>query len=152
MKYKIRTNKGFTIIEVLLVLSMLFILISIFSLRINGLILYFKLKIELNELYSQFLKARQLSIINQDVYGLSFNNSENSYTLFSEKKGKIDTKKMNSGVTYFDINFRRGNIMTFKPTGTAESGHIIIGNRTGKKYKIIIYGLTGRVRYSDYET
>lgn len=146
-----KKTAGFTLIEILITISLLLIIFSVFSFQLNGWISYFKLKTDIRDLYSTLLMARQLSILNQENYEIIFNIKEKSYNLLSENGSNIQSKKLRSGIQYYKLNFKRGSIMSFTPIGTAEGGSIILNNNTGEKYILTVYSHTGRVRYSKYE-
>ena len=143
---KKRAESGFTLIETVMVVSIIFILITMFSWKINNWISYFRLKSDLRSLYSIFLTARQLAIMKQEPHGLIF--EQNRFHLFSEFNGILKTKSLSSGIKFVqDIHFGNDNKMSFKPLGTAEGGNVTLMNNFNQKYKITVYSHTGRVRF-----
>ena len=140
---------GVTLIELLLVISIIFIMVVLFNSGIRNLLESLKLRADFRKLYTMFLKARQLTIIKQKPYGIFFNQEQRAYTLFCENGSDIKTIDLKNGINYHngDIVFGGDKKMTFKPLGTAEGGHVSICNKLNENYKIIVSGLTGRVRY-----
>lgn len=140
-------EQGFTMIEILLVVSLIFILSSTFSWNIGNFSSYFRLQSDLRQMYHTFMQARQLTILKQKEYGILFKASKNSYYLYSEKEGIIKTNQLKKGIKFNKIKFGGDNKMTFKPIGTAEGGSISLENKNNLSYKITVYSHTGRIRY-----
>ena len=142
-------NCGFTVIELILVISIMAILISVSYSGFYGWLEYYKLHSDIKELYFSFIKIRQLTIMKQEVHGIRFEEEKRKYIIFSETRGDIDTNLLRQGVSYSegDIRFGGDNKMTFKPIGTAEGGHVTLTDRRGNEFVIYVYGHTGRVRY-----
>ena len=142
-------KQGFTLLEVMLVLAVLAVILSVTSFGFRSWLDYYRLRAESRQLYFTFLKARQYAIIKQEGYGLAFDPQKGAYTLFSENKGEIQTYLLPSGVYFQEEGIAFGNSqqMTFRPTGTARGGHVILENGSGINYQIVVYGLTGRVRF-----
>mgnify|MGYP006299388009 CR=1 FL=1 len=147
--FKILNNKGFTLIELVIVISIIFILATVSNYSFRSVIDYFKLKSNFREIYANFLKARQLAIINQERFGIAFDVTGNKYTVFRKGGVVLRTINLSKGIKYVkkEIDFGKDNKMRFTPMGTAEGGHITITNNFDKRYTIIVYSHTGRVRF-----
>ena len=141
-------NRGFTLLEVIIIVSVIIILFSISINSLNGWKNYFGIKSAVNKLYFNFLEVRQLALITHEDCGIYFDDKKNQYFLFKES-GEIYKRVPLPDNIYFnegDITFGGDRRVIFKPIGTAEGGHIIIST-SGHQYSIIVYGHTGRIRY-----
>ncbi len=142
----LNNKSGFTLMEIIITISLITILISAGTQGIQGFTAYIKLEGDMRKLYSQFLQARQLAIIKQKDYGIIFDKKKRIYKLVDEEMG-ISSNKLNDGIKFGNISFGTNNQVTFKPGGTARGGHVEISNNFNRKYKIIVSPHTGRVRY-----
>ncbi len=139
-------NKGFTILELMVTISIFFLIVSFSNYGINGWVSKIKLESDMRAVYTQLLKARQLAIINQINYGIKFEPQNDSYILIKEET-ELEIKKLNEGIKYSRISFGDSNQVTFTPLGTARSGHVKIKNTYSDSYKLIVAPHTGRIRY-----
>jgi len=142
----IKKNEGFTLIELIATISLIFLFISFFNFEIKGWISKIKLQAEMRSIYSQLLKARQLAIINQNNYGIKFKPEDRTYILIKEEK-YLDINKLRKGIKYKKLSFGKNNLVTFTPLGTARAGHIKIENFYADSIRIIVAPHTGRIRY-----
>ena len=144
-----RKQKGFTILELLVVISIFSLLVSLTALHTGrSVVTFFRLHLASRQLYFDFLAARQQAIRGQDEYGIRFDLAEGSYTFFSGKKGDLKKNYLSNNLAFKEISFT-GNRpeASFKPTGTARGGSVVIASNTGNSYRIVVYGVTGRIRY-----
>lgn len=141
---RMRKNKGYTLIEILLVLALLSILLSM---AVPNLSLYKKMKenMELERLKKDLLFTRNSAILEGIDYFVDFDYSTNSYSIRDSKYGKI-TKKI-----YFVNGIKlnnRAKVVTFhfKRSGTiGSSDTVMLKNSKGKSLQLTLTPTTGSI-------
>ncbi len=142
-------KEGFTLLELLCVIVVLSLLFT-FSLQVfgSGLMDYYYIWSEVQRVYAFFREARQKAIMTQLESEIYFYPRKNKLVMNSGKQ-KEAALTLKNGI-YFEkesISFGSTEQANFKPLGTGQNGNLILKSDSGLKYKITVYGLTGRVRY-----
>ncbi|SJZ86236.1 type II secretion system protein [Selenihalanaerobacter shriftii] len=138
-------EEGFTLLEIMVVLSLVGILSSLIIVRSGNLVSRYRLEATINEMTSDFRRVQQRAISEQVTYGIRFNPTNETYTLFNEDDGDIETKDLDDSLEYDDVVFGGDQEVTFKPIGTADNGHITVANDNNDGYTIWV-SILGRIR------
>lgn len=169
--HRISKGKGFTLLELLVVLSILGIFLGIFALGAGGIISNGDLRLATREIVSEIASVRGDAAGTRSKQVLIFNIDENSLERKIKKKesvfgssgnGKKTVVKLPGGVDLMDVRiahrgkFQEGKVAVhFLPNGCLERTLIHLKNRKHDIYSIAINPLTGQAtlyeKYIDQE-
>lgn len=171
---KIKRAKGFSLVELMVVIALIGILASIGTLSTRDIRARFRLKSAALELYSDLQMARLGAIRNGRTWSVCFDPGNTAFTSYTiGNAGGIDgdictaaddptvvadpavfrknVDLSNQSDIFFSEEFS-GTNMSFNPRGSASSGNIKLslssGMATGRK--ITINDMTGNVRVETY--
>lgn len=143
MKRIIKNRSGFTLIEFLLVLSLIGILLTLSTAGLQKLINKYKIQVSANELLSYLRKSKQLSITNHETYGIQLI-SNKEYGLFKDgEPGYLEKIELEKGIVI--THSRTNKKTTFSPLGTAYSGTFTIKTLDGSSIDVVI-SYSGKIR------
>lgn len=141
---KSTSSKGYTLIEVLMVIALLSILLAI---AIPNMGFYRRIgeNQEIRELKKDMLFARNRAIAENRIYFVHFVPSINSYEIRREAFGPIvKSKTLGKGLLIEDREI--GRPIGFTPNGTTiDSGTIYIKSSRGQRYVLTVTPATGRI-------
>lgn len=142
-------RKGYTLLEILVVLALLSIILSILVLK-SGVISSVRERNELNAFRKDILFARNSSIVENCFYILILDEKNNSYII---KKQGI---KLNEQENFKTVKFKNGlvldknhdkKIIRFYSTGSPDKGNTIrLTNRKKEVIEVSISPATGSVK------
>lgn len=133
-------SKGFTLVELLIVLSLIVIFSSIVLLNVGGLYEKFILKENTLNIVRFINRARTVAMAERVPVVLRINTGVNSISLYSQKKGEINRLRISEGLTL------EGNEVEFSPLGDNTGGTLKITDRKGRFYLIVIDRAISKVR------
>jgi len=144
-------SKSFSLIELLVVLTIVSLVIGLTTAYIFNFRKGSVLSLSAQEIAATFNQARSLSITKQAEYKVVFDNINNEYVVQDPTNSNIDSgHNIGSGIIIDLINFT-ANTVTFKPTGSANGGRIILKDNRGKYYTIKVLNVTGRIKILNYQ-
>ncbi len=137
--------KGFTLIEILLIMSILSILLTIPVLN-NKFVFNFIEKKEIKEFRDDICNARNKAIIESKLYSVSILVNSNSYAIYNYDPYKklIKIKELNNlTIKRTTIN---NNEIVFGALGIPiETGSIFLTNKKGEEIEITVTPVTAKV-------
>ncbi len=139
-------KKGFTLLEVILVISILGILLLVPSLKASSALSYRERK-ELSTFKKDIDYARNRAIVESCRYSVFLNFDKNYYIVKKHDRIEIVLKKyeFKSGLKLINTK-NLGNQISFGYSGTpSKAGTVFLEDRKGKKIKITIVPVTGKV-------
>lgn len=160
---KIKYQNGFTLIEVMLVITIIGIIAGISTVSSHDMRARFKLKSAALTLQSDLQLARLGAIRDGKLRAVCFNAEGvfTSYVVRQEVPGTvicangiiIKTVDLTKEPVRFTENFSSGNQITFDPRGSASPGNISLESSNaalGTGQQIIVNGLTGNIRVDKF--
>ena len=145
----LKEEKGFTIVELMVIVVIIASFSGLFLFVLTGFVDYFRLRSEVREVYSLFLSARQRAIFHQEDHVIRFDVFKQQIILYSQQQGELEVHCLGDK----SIELKQSNIIfggngevNFKPVGTSGSGRVIFETKD-HAFQIVVYGVTGRVRY-----
>ena len=146
MKHNNSHSKGYTLIELMVVVAIISIL---FGLGINGidsLIQWNKLNTAANMLSSELKIAQSRAFYEGVYYKLQFWPTLDRYRIYKQTELYKDTQL--EDIDLFNTNFTDNNIY-FYPSGVpGQGGTVTLKNKKGKVLYVIMTPVTARVRIS----
>lgn len=140
-------RKGFTIIELVTVLSIIGVVITITLPVFHSTLSKYKLETSAYAIASDMRRIQQKTISEGKFYRLKFNIYLNSYSVLLGTSEEI--KELPDGIRLVTTNFEN-HTLSFQVTGAPNrAGTVIIKNADGRFMYIIVEVATGRVRVSD---
>lgn len=139
-------NRGITLIELIIVISIMSVVLLISTLKGN-IILNYKERKELKEFKNDFNYARNKAVIESTRYSVMLRPEKNSYTIYKHKNFKeiVERKELINGIKIKSTNIK-GNEIIFNRSGSPEiAGTIYLENKKGKKIRITVTPATGKV-------
>ncbi|MBI5745631.1 MAG: GspH/FimT family protein [Nitrospirae bacterium] len=145
-----RDNKGFTIIELMIVVAIIGIIAAIGFVSLTKQIPHYRLNGSVRDLVSDLRWARTLAIASGEKVNLRLDPSNDRYQVEKALNPGTpisrvrDLRQDYPGVDL--ISSSGGNLITFEPRGTTSSWTTIkIGNSSGEEKKITVI-VTGRIK------
>lgn len=146
MIHSTNRNKGFTLIELMVVVIIISIL---FGLSLNGLdnlIQWNKLNTAVAVLSSELKSAQSKAFYEGIYYKLQFLPSLDRYRIY--KQAELYKEIQLDGIDLFNTNFTDNNLY-FYPSGVpGQGGTVTLKNKKGKVLYVIMTPVTARVRIS----
>lgn len=145
-------KKGYSLIEVLVVLAIIAIILAISPISLRGIIKEYQFKQDVLELKGDILYIRSQSIATGNTYKMNFNMSSNSYDVIETgtRIRRIKQKTFHNDTKIISNNFP-SNSLYFSSTGAPnQGGTIIIGNNLGYRSSIRVRPATGKIKI-EYE-
>ena len=135
-----KREQGFTLLELLVLLTLIGITVSLLSLRMTGLINFYRLRVSTNTVISSLYKCKQLAITKYSPYVTKLIESNKLVIYKKDTTEYIDEIELELGITATQTR----NI-NFYPLGTAWSGSITLLDCQGNSYKVVVSS-SGRIR------
>ena len=146
MKYSNNRNKGYTLIELMIVIGIISLLLGLSINGINNLIQWSKLNTAATLLSSELKNTQSRAFYEGVYYKLQFWPTLDRYRIYKETElyKEIQLKDVN----LFNTNFTDDNLY-FYPNGVpGQGGTVTLKNKKGKVLYIIMTPVTARVRIS----
>ena len=141
-----KNNKGMTLIELIMVISILSIILLIP--RLNGnVVLNYKERKELNELKKDLNYARNKAIVESCKYTVMLVSEKNYYVVYKHKafREKVKRVEFTNGIKIKTTNFY-DNEVVFNYSGVPKTGGTIyLENRKGQNVELRVTPATGKV-------
>lgn len=138
------TRKGYTLIEILIVLALFAILFSI-AIPNSSYFNRVKENMELEELRKDLLITRNKAILESQNYYFYFDVVNNQYIIKTGENHKpFKTKVLVSGIRLNKDSNQSNWVFTYKGT-TKNAGTIRLSNSRGKIYELTVTPATGRI-------
>lgn len=154
MNKRERKNKGFTLIELMIVISILGLIIVMSLPNYSRFIQGWKLNGEAQQFTSVLRTARSTAIMKNIDVVFTFNNKTNTYSYFEDanKNSKLDSGEYQSatytlypGISIIAYTLSSSTLTFGSKGNTQESGSITLINSNNKVKNIRIYGGTGNI-------
>ena len=150
-------NKGFTLIELLVMIIILGILGSLSSVRIKNISSNVKVTSAINQIRADIDMVKELALSSHNNMSISFNQSQDSYTVFKNGNIMQDYPESENGVIKLSdgsfsnvditsINFNNSNIISFDKWGNVLNSGFIVLNQN---HTLQISGMNGIMEISN---
>lgn len=150
-------NKGFTLIELLVMIIILGILGSLSSVRIKNISSNVKVTSAINQIRADIDKVKELALSSHNNMSISFNQSQDSYTVFKNGSIMQDYPESENGVIKLSdgsfsnvditsVNFNNSNIISFDKWGNVLNNGFIVLNQN---HTLQISGMNGIMEISN---
>ena len=150
-------NKGFTLIELLVMIIILGILGSLSSVRIKNISSNVKVTSAINQIRADIDMVKELALSSHNNMSISFNQSQDSYTVFKSGSIMQDYPESENGVIKLSggsfsnvditsINFNNSNIISFDKWGNVLNSGFIVLNQN---HTLQISGMNGIMEISN---
>jgi len=137
---ELQTTKGFSLIELIIVMTILEIIIAASSARLRDITVNARISSAVNQITTDIDQAKTMSMGKRKQIKIIFNQNNETYTIY--KSGEVYTDypgsnngvislsdSNNSGVDITSINLDGSNVLTFTKWGSClQSGTIILNN------------------------
>ncbi len=142
----IKDTKGFTLIEVILVVSILSFLFSIPVLNTNYLLKFVERK-EINELKEDIYYARNRAIVESKIYSVDILVDKNSYAIYTYDTYRklIKSKKLKGNLKIKYTTIKNDELMFGYLGIPIETGTIVLINNRGEEIKIAVTPVTAKI-------
>ena len=143
-----KDNRGITLVEILLVISILSVILLIPIPKVN-MVLRYKERQELKEFKNDLNYARNKAIVESTQYSVMLRPEINSYIVFKHKassvKEIIKNKEFTNGIKIKTTNIKGHEIIFTYSGAPAIAGTIYLENRKGNPIEITVTPATGKV-------
>lgn len=146
----LKKQKGFTLLETLLVLVIIGILSSLILPSVSNIISNHKLERVAKEIVSDMRYIQQLAISSEKNYRLILNNFESNPPNTYYIKNVSDNKTIKKVILPSDISIYLSKRINFKPNGTTENATITLQNKNQKTLFVVCY-MWGRFRVTNIQ-
>lgn len=151
-----RNNRGFTIIELIVVIAIMGVLMAIAIPNFSQWTANYRLKAAAREIYSNFQKARLEAIKTNSNVVVSFNLGADTYQVFVDNGGTtgtasddtqngderiLDTVSMPAGVVMESVSFSGTTIPGFTARGlplSSRIGNVRVRNVNNERYQVTL--------------
>jgi len=142
-----KSRKGFTLVELMIVVALLAIIAAIGGLALNAYTLNRNLKSAAREIVSDFFVYRARAVSEGKTYRIAFDVDGSSYTIQPGSSTPVTRTPMafGSDIRIVDANFGGGKTVNFLPRGTVSPfGNIKLrnGRQSNATIKVNITGRT----------
>ena len=146
MKRSTNRNKGFTLIELMVVIGIISLLLGLSLNGLNNLIQWNKLNTAAAILSSELKNTQSRAFYEGVYYKLQFWPTLDRYRIY--KQTELIDDIMLKGIDLFNTNFTDNNLY-FYPNGVPSmGGTVTLKNKRGKVLYVIMTPVTARVRIS----
>lgn len=144
---RIRAQAGHTLLELLLVLSILGVMFSLLIPGVNRLYQRFELDAASRAVTADLRSAQVSAWVHGDEHEVKFNRFTPRYTLW--EKGVFQKQKQLPNRVSYRLGYIENTVATlgFSPTRTTGSGSIRLVNATGQQADIKISPVSGHIVY-----
>ena len=130
MKGTASTQKGFTLVEAIIVIFIIGIVTAIAIPQFQKMATNAKLRAAARDLMADFSRLKQRAMSENMAYKITFNDTEdiNNYAI-QQKDGltiQIKTPAWFGAIRILSATFGRGKTITFHTRGTASAGHVVL--------------------------
>ena len=137
---ELQTSKGFSLIELIIVMTILGIIIAAASARLRDITVNARISSAVNQITADIDQAKTMSMGKRKQIKIIFNQNNESYTIYESGQvytdypgsdnGVVSLSDSNSsGVDITSINLDGSNVLTFTKWGNCmQSGTIILNN------------------------
>lgn len=142
----LRNNRGFTLVELLVVLSIIALIMSIATINKSQLVLRYRFNTVLREMVNDLRYAQSKAIIDGKSYRIEFT-SNKRYTVREEASPVYKTIKEVILPPEIEVHYNRSNRLCLFNTDGTESygGGTVTLYSKGLKKEITIVPITGRI-------
>lgn len=141
-----RDNRGVTLIELILIISILSILLFIPAFNGSN-VLKYKERKELREFKNDINYARNRAVVESILYGIEIRTNSNTYLInkYSKFPEIIKKKEFTSGIKVKSTNIKDNELIFNYSGAPKDAGTIYLENSKGNKIRITINLATGKV-------
>lgn len=145
---KLKTQKGFSLVELLVAMTIIVILASVIILYITNFLPQIRLTNGAREVVSALRKAQNLATTEQNIHSVRFAQGTNNYSIIRITNGTetiLETIQLPSKITILSLTFLN-NEVKFEPSGAAQSqGTVTLSSIQDEKITIEVT-LVGQVK------
>ncbi|MGA2331668.1 MAG: GspH/FimT family pseudopilin [Syntrophales bacterium] len=141
-----KSRKGFTLVELMIVIALLSIITAIGGLSLHSYTLNRNLKSAAREIVSDFFVYRARAVSEGKTYRIAFDVDGSSYTIQPGSSTPVTRSPMafGSDIRIIDANFGAGHTVNFLPRGTVSPfGNVKLKNSRDSNATIEV-NITGR--------
>ncbi len=146
MKYSTNRNKGYTLIELMVVVGIICLLLGLGINGLDYLIQWNKLNTTAALLSSELKNIQSRAFYEGVYYKLQFWPSLDRYRVYKQTE-LIDDVILN-GIDLFNTNFTDNNLYFYPNSVPSMGGTVTLKNKRGKVLYVIMTPVTARVRVS----
>jgi len=150
MIHSTNRNKGFTLIELMVVIGIISLLLGLSINGINSLLQWSKLNRAAALLSSELKNTQSMAFYEGICYKIEFWESLDRYRVYKQKEGYYEVYKdiQLEDIDLFNTNFTNDRVR-FNPNGVPSmGGTVTLKNSRGKILYVIMTPVTARVRIS----